>query len=130
MRSPNIVLPAKNIGISLQGRAARVERTLIVARMNPDSAESVAGIFGESDAGELPATVGVTARSLFSYQGLYFHLIEAERPLAEGLAEARKSPLWTDINTKLDEFITPYDPRTWRGPADAMAHRFYSWRAV
>ena len=38
-----------------------VERTLIVARMEPDAAESVAGIFGESDATELPAMVGVTA---------------------------------------------------------------------
>jgi len=107
-----------------------VERTLIVARMEPDAAESVAGIFGESDATELPAMVGVTARSLFSYRGLYFHLIEAERPLADGLAEARKSPLWTDINGKLDEFVKPYDPQTWRGPADAMARRFYTWRAA
>ena len=107
-----------------------MERTLIVARMRPDAAESVAGIFGESDATELPGMVGVTARSLFSFHGLYFHLIEAERPVGEGLAQARKSPLWTDINTKLDEFIEPYDPQTWRGPADAMAQRFYTWRAA
>jgi len=33
------------------------------------------------------------------------------------------------ISDDLKQFITAYDPATWRSPTDAMATRFYHWHA-
>ncbi|CAO5259648.1 cyclase [Frankia sp. AgKG'84/4] len=104
-------------------------RTLIVARMDPADADGVAATFAESDAGELPTIVGVTRRELFSFHGLYFHLIDAAADVAPAVANVREHPLFVEVNRKLDHFITAYDPATWRGPADAMARSFYHWSA-
>lgn len=106
-----------------------MERRLIVARMDPRDAQSVSEVFAESDAGELPGHIGVTGRSLFHYRGLYFHLIEAEAPVRERIDAAKTDPLFRDVSKKLEPYIAPYDPLTWQGPADAMATRFYTWRA-
>lgn len=106
-----------------------MERRLIVARMDPRDAHSVSEVFAESDAGELPGRIGVTARSLFHFQGLYFHLIESDRPVRERIGAAVTDPLFQDVSRRLEPFVTAYDPQTWQGPADAMATRFYSWRA-
>jgi cyclase len=104
-------------------------RTLIVARMNPADETAVAEIFGESDAGELPHLVGVSRRDLFSFHGLYFHLIEASSDVNRTLPDLREHPLFVDVNTKLEKHVAAYDPATWRGPRDAMAKPFYSWSA-
>lgn len=104
-------------------------RTLIVARMSPDDAAAVARIFGESDAGELPHLVGVNRRDLFHFHGLYFHLIESDRDVGAALPAVRSNPLFTDVNTRLAQFISPFEPATWRGPRDAMAEQFYTWSA-
>lgn len=102
-------------------------RTLIVARMNPGDESAVGKIFAESDAGELPHLVGVRRRDLFSFHGLYFHLIEAADDVKGTLPDVRENPLFVDVNTKLATYITAYDPETWRSPRDAMAHHFYEW---
>ena len=104
-------------------------RTLIVARMDPDDAPEVAKIFTGSDAGELPRRLGVTRRTLFEFHGLYFHLVESEGDVAQRLPAVREDPLFVDVNTRLESYVTPYDPQTWRGPRDAMARPFYSWTA-
>ncbi|HEX9334242.1 MAG TPA: TcmI family type II polyketide cyclase [Pseudonocardiaceae bacterium] len=108
-----------------------MDRVLIVARMKEPDADTVANIWAESDATDLPALVGVRRRSLFQFHGLYFHLIEAEQPTGtEAQIEAvRAHPLFQDVNTKLANHVTAYDEETWRGPKDAMAHLFYSWQA-
>lgn len=106
-----------------------MERVLIVARMKESDIDTVAQIWGESDATELPHLVGVQRRSLFHFQGLYFQLIEAEQELNPRIDAVRGNPLWRDVNEKLADHIKPYDPATWRGPRDAMANRFYSWQA-
>jgi Polyketide synthesis cyclase. len=102
-------------------------RTLIVARMDPAHADAVAKIFAESDAGPLPHALGVTGRSLFSFHGLYFHLVEADNPIGPALARVREKRDFVDVNTELAAHISPFDPQTWRAPADAMAHQFYRW---
>ncbi|MFD0854538.1 TcmI family type II polyketide cyclase, partial [Actinomadura adrarensis] len=107
---------------------ARMHRTLIVARMEPDRADDVAKIFADSDATDLPHLVGATARSLFKFHGLYFHLVEADGDIAPSLYKARSHPLYEDINTRLAEHIRPYDPN-WKEPKDAMAEPFYRWTA-
>ena len=102
-------------------------RTLIVARMDPSDASTVADIFGESDVGELPHRLGVTRRTLFEFHGLYFHLVESAGDVGERLRSRRDDPLFVDVNQKLESYVSAYDPHTWRGPRDAMARPFYSW---
>jgi cyclase len=97
--------------------------------MNPADENPIADIFAQSDAGELPRLIGARRRELFTYQGLYFHLVEGERPVGPAVADVRSHPLFVDINARLDAYISPYDPATWRGPADAMARSFYSWES-
>ncbi|WP_338674923.1 TcmI family type II polyketide cyclase [Streptomyces sp. SCSIO 30461] len=103
-----------------------MHRTLIVARMGVADAENVGKVFADSDSTELPQMVGVSRRTLFAFHNLYFHLVEAESDIGPNLYRARSHPLYSEINTRLQEFISPYDPH-WREPRDAMAVPFYSW---
>jgi cyclase len=119
--------PAEDLADGWPGE--RTRRTLIVARMDATDESKVAEIFAESDAGELPRQVGVRRRDLFSFHGLYFHLIEATTDIAPRLEPVRDNRLFADVNTKLAAHIAAYDPVSWRGPADAMAHSFYTWLA-
>ncbi|WP_436772742.1 TcmI family type II polyketide cyclase [Yinghuangia sp. YIM S09857] len=103
-------------------------RSLIVARMRPGAADDVAAIFAASDRGDLPGLVGVTGRSLFRFgDDLYLHLIEADRPPAAAVSEVTGHPEFRAVSDRLSRHITAYDPETWRGPKDAMAHEFYRW---
>ncbi|MCK8438794.1 TcmI family type II polyketide cyclase [Streptomyces sp. D2-8] len=103
-----------------------MHRTLIVARMDLADAEGVAQVFADSDSTELPHLVGVSRRTLFAFHNLYFHVVEADQDIAPNLYKARSHPLYEEINTRLGQFISPYDP-DWREPKDAMAVPFYSW---
>jgi cyclase len=102
-------------------------RTLIVARLDPSATDAVAALFRKSDTGGLPHRIGVTRRTLFTYQGLYFHLVESDADLPARLREARTDPRYEELNTGLAEHVVPYSP-TWREPGDAMATPFYSWQ--
>jgi len=99
---------------------------LIVARMNGVDRDSVAQLFAESDATDLPLSLGARRRTLFHYRSLYLHLVEADMDFTDRLREARRNPLFADVNEKLSRYITPYDPR-WTEPRDAMAEPFYTW---
>ncbi|ONI90830.1 polyketide synthase [Actinosynnema sp. ALI-1.44] len=99
--------------------------TLIVARMAAGSRDDVARIFGRFDTTEMPRLMGTRRRQLFSYQGLYFHLQDFDTDGGEPIEQAKSHPLFVGISADLQPFIDPYDPETWRSPADAMAHRFY-----
>jgi cyclase len=103
-----------------------VHRTLIVARLKTDDPSGIAEVFAESDATELPHMVGVSRRTLFSFHDLYFHLVEADQDINPNLYKARSHPLYADINTRLQQFVSPYDPN-WNEPRDAMASPFYVW---
>jgi cyclase len=103
-----------------------MHRTLIVARLETGHRDDVARVFAESDRTELPHLVGVAARTLFSYRGLYFHLIESEHDPAPALRGVRDHPLFIDVNTKLSRHITAYR-LDWTEPADAVAAEFYHW---
>ncbi|MEU0052685.1 TcmI family type II polyketide cyclase [Streptomyces sp. NPDC006309] len=103
-----------------------MHQNLIVARMEPSQAASVAQIFAESDASELPDLIGVSRRTLWRFHDLYFHLVEADQEITPNLYRARSHPLYEDIHVKLARHITPYDP-AWSEPKDAMASAFYTW---
>lgn len=105
-----------------------MHRTVIVARMLPDTAGKIAAVFTDADHHSgLPEVIGVHARSLFRFGDVYLHLVESDRPLDKAVTEHRHDPRFTRISEDLRPFVTPYDPTAWRGPADAMAHEFYRW---
>ncbi|MFD7553667.1 MULTISPECIES: TcmI family type II polyketide cyclase [unclassified Streptomyces] len=102
-------------------------RALIVARMAPGSAPDIAGLFADSDAGELPHLVGVTHRSLFQFGDVYLHLIESDRPPGPEIAKVTEHPEFRQLSDRLTAYVSAHDPDTWRSPKDAMAHEFYRW---
>ncbi|MFI6015054.1 TcmI family type II polyketide cyclase [Streptomyces sp. NPDC051243] len=104
-----------------------MHHALIVARMAPQSAKDIAGVFADSDRGELPHLVGVTQRSLFQFGDVYMHFIEAEQDPGPAIAKVAGHPEFVDISRRLEAFVSPYDPETWRSPKDAMARCFYHW---
>jgi cyclase len=107
--------------------AGRVKRGFIVAKIKPGSEEAVAEIFAESDRGELPQIMGVTHRSLAILDDVYIHYVEMDEDLAQKVDEHGGHDLFQDISRKLDPYITPYNPETWRSPNDARARVFYVW---
>jgi cyclase len=106
-----------------------VKRGVIVARIKPGSEEKVAAIFAESDASELPGLVGVRHRSLFVLDDIYVHLVETDEDFDSSVAGVREHELFKEISVKLDPYIKPYDPETWKSPKDATAREFYTWDA-
>ncbi|MFD9432725.1 TcmI family type II polyketide cyclase [Streptomyces sp. NPDC060002] len=103
--------------------------TLIVARMNPTAAADVKRIFAESDAGELPNLIGVKERRLFRFHDLYLHYMASDEDVRGPISDMKGHDLFVDVSERLSPHIAAYDPETWRGPQDAMAHEFYTWRA-
>jgi hypothetical protein len=107
------------------------DSTLIVARMAHGSAARVAELFRVSDEStDLPRALGVRRRSLFHYHDLYFHLVDFAGPAAEAMRGAPNLPDFQRLSKDLAPFITPYDPATWRSPADAMGTEFYRYEAA
>jgi cyclase len=104
-----------------------VNRLIIAAKLRPGDEGEISRIFAESDAGPLPVALGVRERSLYSLGDLYLHLVEFTGDAESAMATARDDPAFRDVSRKLQPFVRPYDPRTWRSPADAMARQFYRW---
>jgi cyclase len=100
-----------------------------VARIKPEARERVAEIFAESDAGPLPRLAGVRHRSLFILEDLYIHVVDTEDDVDGAIDQVRDHPLFREISARLEPYIEPYDPVTWRSPKDAMAVEFYRWDA-
>jgi polyketide synthesis cyclase len=104
--------------------------SLIVARLEPGAAEHVARLFAASDAaGDLPRSLGARRRHLFQYRDLYIHYVEFDGSAGQALSTARQRADFRQLSKELDDFVKPYDPATWRSPADAMAREFYAWDA-
>jgi cyclase len=102
--------------------------SLIVARLSPGSQTDVARLFTAFDATEMPGRMGTRRRQLFEFHGLYFHLQDFDGDDgANRIESARDDDRFVQISADLKPHIEAYDPLTWRSPADALAHRFYSW---
>ena len=82
-----------------------MNKTLIVARMRPGTEQEIASVFAASDATELPRRIGVQSRTLFRFQDLYMHLIEAEQPLSATVDDAREHPLFREVSKSLIPFV-------------------------
>jgi len=108
-----------------------VHSNLIVARMDPRSSAEVARIFKAFDETDMPHRMGTRRRQLFMFHGLYFHLQDFDDDNGrERIEEAKTDPRFVRISRDLEPYIAPYDPETWRSPADAMAQRFYVWESA
>jgi cyclase len=105
-----------------------MSRTLIVARIRPGAEPEVGRIFATSDATDLPVEIGVQERSLYSLHDIYIHVIDFGSSDEDPLARARALPGFKQISRDLAPYISPYDP-SWARPQDAVAQRFYHWRA-
>lgn len=105
-----------------------MDRSLIVAKVDPTAEERIAEIFAESDATELPRLAGVRHRSLYRLQDLYLHLLETELSGDGAVAEARRHPEFIRVSARLRPYVSPYLP-TWREPRDAMARCVYRFDA-
>nr|QLJ96495.1 TcmI family type II polyketide cyclase [Micromonospora carbonacea] len=103
-----------------------MNRSLIVAKVGPDTEKRIAEIFAESDATELPRLAGVRHRSLYRLGDLYVHLLETEREGQEAVEGIREHPEFARVSARLRPYVSPYLP-TWRSPRDAMARCFYRW---
>lgn len=104
-------------------------RTLIVARIRPGAEAEVGRIFAASDATDLPAEIGVQERSLYSLHDIYVHVVDFTAGVEPALERARSLPGFQQISRDLTPYISPYDPN-WARPQDAVARRFYHWRAA
>ncbi len=104
-----------------------MHQVLIVARMKPGSGPDIARVFEESDRGELPHLIGVTRRSLFQFNDVYMHLVEADQDPRPTIAKVAGHPEFRGISERLSPYVSAYDPATWRTPEDAMAKCFYRW---
>lgn len=107
----------------------KVKRGVIIAKIKPGAEDEVARIFAESDESDLPRLAGVRHRSLFVLEDVYVHYVETAEDFEAAVDEIRNHPLFTEISRRLDDYISPYNPETWRSPKDATAREFYSWDA-
>ncbi len=103
--------------------------TVVVQRIKPGAEPDVARIFADSDAGSLPAELGVAARFLYSIDDVFVHLIEQDTAIAEGLRHNHQRPAFGKLMTELAPYVEPYRAQSWRGPRDSVATVFYRWRA-
>lgn len=107
-----------------------MNRALIVARMQPGAQDDIGRIFAASDTTSLPQQLGVLRRSLYSFNGIYLHLMDMADQPTSSIAAGRELPAFQRISEDLKPFISAYDPVNWRSPLDAVATEFYSWEAT
>jgi hypothetical protein len=53
--------------------------------------------------------------------------VEFQGNTSEAMAVARERDDFRLLSKQLDEHVKPFDPASWRSPADAMAREFYAW---
>lgn len=107
-----------------------MQRALLVMKMAEADAAEVAAVFADHDATHLPREIGAVSRTLFSYNGLYFHLVEApdelEGDLMRRIYEYRTHPLFAESSRRLKPLLAPCVD-DWQSPYDSRATEFYRW---
>jgi hypothetical protein len=53
--------------------------------------------------------------------------VEFDGDVSQRMKNAQDTDGFRSISRDLSGHIEPYDPSTWRSPADAMARCFYRW---
>lgn len=104
-------------------------RALMVMKMDPAHADTVAELFAKHDEGDMPRVVGISRRTLFRHHDLYMHLLEADTDVLSKLYAARSRPDFQDVNAELSNYLQRYVPEGWQELRDSMATPFYTWSA-
>jgi hypothetical protein len=99
-------------------------KTLMVLRMKGENADAIARAFAAHDSTELPRTLGAKSRTLYRFNDLYLHLVEADGDLVSKLYKSHQDPVFHEINTAIGKLVTPYSPN-WRELKDNVAEEFY-----
>lgn len=99
-------------------------RMLMVSRMDPASADTVAQLFAEHDRMPLPVELGLQSRTLLHYQGLTMHLIQAQEDFFHDLRVLHDDTSFQKLNQALAPHMSPIVDN-WRGPQDSRAWEFY-----
>ena len=102
-------------------------RALMVMRMDPGHADAVAELFAEHDKGDMPYVVGISRRTLFRYQDLYMHLLEADADVFDKLLAARARTDFQEVNRRLSAYLERYAPDRMSELQDSKATPFYTW---
>ena len=111
-------------------RPASTELTMIIQKLVPGSEPDIAAIFTDSDAGPMPAALGVTGRWLYSNDDCFIHLLEQDSELAQATrGDHRDQPKFAEMMRALSPYVSPYRPEGHRGPQDSVAKVFYRWQA-
>ena len=106
-----------------------LKRGVIVAKIKPGAEEEVAKLFAESDATELPGLAGFAIAACGCST---MSTSTTSRPTRTSRRRWTRSAITrcSRRSARLDAYITPYDPETWRSPKDAQARQFYGWDAL
>lgn len=99
-------------------------RGIIVGTYKPGSEDKIAEAFERSDATELPRTIGVTSRHVWTQGDIYVHFVEASASLPTILKEYIQHPLFADVKAELDQYVSLIYP-----DLPPMAKQIYQWRA-
>lgn len=101
-------------------------RMIMVRLMEEGTQPALAAAFSRHDATGFGEQIGVAHRSLYSYHGIYLHLVEAESDLRPVLASQRDNPVWRTVDKEVTSLLSPVDPRFPSMP-QAQASCFYTW---
>ncbi|WDZ87273.1 TcmI family type II polyketide cyclase [Micromonospora cathayae] len=110
-------------------RPSETRLQVIVGRIKPGAEPDVARVFAESDAGSLPAEMGVAGRWLYSIEDVYVHLLEQDTSVAEALRPDHRKPAFAKVMQDLAQYISPFAPEKWQNHRDSLATVFYHWQA-
>lgn len=102
---------------------------MIMVRMMPDGVEpALEQAFSLHDRSGLPESIGAVHRSLYSYHGIYLHLVEAPRDIRGDLAAHSGHPAFRAVDKAVTPLLRPVDPN-YPSMSQAQARCFYEWNA-
>ncbi|MBT2206907.1 MULTISPECIES: TcmI family type II polyketide cyclase [Actinomadura] len=111
-------------------RLENLEQTysaIIVNKQLREHIPEVARLFAESDATDIPQSMGTLRRQIYLWRGVYLHI----QDFSDSNSIEAISKVWTDGDPRflqlvddLTRIIPPYDPNS-----HSLATRFYHWTA-
>lgn len=107
-----------------------LERTYSAVIVNTQRQEhnaEVSRLFAESDATDIPVTMGTLRRQLYLWRGIYLHIQDFAEPDPVKVISAvwtEGDPRFLQLVDDLTQLIPPYDPA-----GNSLATRFYYWAA-
>jgi len=100
---------------------------VIVNTQRQEHNAEVARLFAESDATDIPLTMGTLRRQIYLWRGIYLHIQDFAEPDAIKVISAvwtEGDPRFLQLVDDLTRLIPPYDPE-----GNSLATRFYHWAA-